>query len=107
MHIMLSNPCFSNGCYFCCFHFGTSDSSQEITDGDQEESMFWDLFIQLTTKLKSLNLLHFFTDHAVTEVAHRKVINACNTFSTLDIILFSCTDSLGESFYTGEVFSRI
>ena len=72
------DPCLvilivSNSCYIPHFHLDTFDLLLEVTDGDQEDS-FWNLFIQLTTKLKSLNLLHFFTDHAITEVAHRKVI---------------------------------
>lgn len=46
----------------------------EITGGVLEEGEgFWTLFIQLTSKLKCLKLLQFFADHAVAEVAHRKV----------------------------------
>ena len=45
-----------------------------MADDDQEEDSFWNLFMQLTAKLKSLKLLHFFADHAVAEVAHRKVM---------------------------------
>ena len=61
-------------CYFLChFHLDTLDSSLEAADDDQEEGGFWNLFVQLTTDLKSLKLLHFFTDHAVAEVAHQKV----------------------------------
>ena len=41
---------------------------------DEEDSSFWSLFVQLTSKLKSLQLLHFFADHAVAEVTYRKVM---------------------------------
>lgn len=50
------------------------DANDEITGGVLEEGEgFWTLFIQLTSKLKCLKLLQFFADHAVAEVAHRKV----------------------------------
>lgn len=95
----------SNSCYFHHFHLDTFDLSLEVADSDQEDDSFWNLFIQFTTKLKSLNLLHFFTDHAITEVAHRKVIiTECNTF----LIFGHCPPlSAGESLYTGKVFSRV
>ena len=45
-----------------------------IDDVDVDDDIFWNIFTQLTTKLRSLKLLHFFADHAVAEVAHRKVM---------------------------------
>ena len=64
-----------------CPPIDTSDLSLEV-DGDRKRDKFWDLFTQLTTKLKSLNLLHFFTHHAITEVACRKVIRNLIRFSS-------------------------
>lgn len=48
-----------------------------MTDIGGRDDRFWSLFTQLTTKLKSLKLLHFFADHAVSEVAQRKVLYIC------------------------------
>lgn len=48
-----------------------------MTDIGGRDDRFWSLFTQLTTKLKSLKLLHFFADHAVSEVAQRKVLYMC------------------------------
>ncbi len=70
--------------YFWCVHLDTFSLPLEVVDGDQKQEKFWDLFTQLTTKLKSLNLLHFFTDHAITEIAHKKVIR--NVISLIFIL---------------------
>ena len=61
---------------FSCKH--CSNLGDEMTDDVQKEGdEFWNLFTQLMSKLKSLKLLHFFADHAVAEVAHRKVSMPC------------------------------
>ena len=70
---------------FRCKHCSNL-ADEEMTDDVQKEGdEFWNLFTQLTSKLKSLKLLHFFADHAVAEVAHRKV----DMPSTLDWDIFA------------------
>ena len=66
------DPCLvilivSNDYFPCHFHLDTFDSSLEVADDDQEGDGFWNLFVQLTTKLESLKLIHFFADYAVAE----------------------------------------
>ena len=63
----MCNRFYLKKCY--CLFIG-----ERITDADSNDDSFWSLFTELTSKLKSLKLLHFFADHVVSEVAYRKVM---------------------------------
>ena len=65
------------------------DVSME-TDDAVNSGSYWEKFLSLATELQSLNLLHFFIDHAVTEVIQKEVVKAF----VYNVNLYTCTCSL-------------
>ena len=52
---------------------GTFESKQEKMGENSKPDDFLEQFSLLVSQLQSLNLLHFFTDHAVADIVQTKV----------------------------------
>lgn len=66
----------------------SSESSEDLDEacGDPPKKRFMSQFLNLVSMLRSLDLLHFFADHAVIAITQIKVRQVVRTNTTIDMV---------------------